>query len=87
MDSTALSVAAAAQAIREGTLSAERYAEALLERCAAHAGLNAFITLDADVQACVRGATLQQRLGVALGAQRALADRLRGRGDAQRRAI
>ena len=48
MDVTALSVAEAAKAIRDGALSVERYAEALLERCTAHADLNAFITLDAD---------------------------------------
>ena len=48
MDVTALSVAEAAEAIRDGTLSVERYAEALLERCTARADLNAFITLDAD---------------------------------------
>jgi indoleacetamide hydrolase len=57
MDCTTLTVAAAARAIREGTLRAEGYAEALLERCAAHAGLNAFITLDAErVRAAARSA-------------------------------
>ena len=67
MDCTALTVAEAARAIREGTLRAEGYAEALLERCAAHAHLNAFITLDAEkVRAAARSA--DRRRGSPLGA-------------------
>ncbi|OZI21396.1 amidase [Bordetella genomosp. 9] len=41
-----LGVAAAAQAIRKGEISSERYAGALLQRVRDHADLNAFITID-----------------------------------------
>lgn len=67
MDFTALGVAEAAKAIREGALSAERYAEALLERCTAHADLNAFITLDADKLRAAALAADRARVGAARG--------------------
>ena len=41
-----LGVAAAAEAIRRGEISAEAYAGALLSRARQYAGLNAFITID-----------------------------------------
>ena len=44
----ALSASEAVAAMREGRFTALAYAEALLAQCAAHADLNAFITLDAD---------------------------------------
>ena len=51
-----------------GTLSAERYAEALLERCAAHADLNAFITLEPEqVRAAARAADQAQSSGGTIG--------------------
>ncbi len=43
-----LSATAAVRAMRRGELTAERYAEALLARCARYADLNAFITLRPD---------------------------------------
>jgi mandelamide amidase len=42
----ALGVAAAARAIRQGEMSSESYANALLQRARSHAHLNAFITID-----------------------------------------
>jgi indoleacetamide hydrolase len=45
---TDLSAAEAVERMRRGTLSSERYAEALLERCASTKALNAFITLEPD---------------------------------------
>jgi indoleacetamide hydrolase len=63
-----LGVAEAANAIRTGELKAEALAEALLARTAAHANLNAFITLDADrVRAAAREADRQRASGASLG--------------------
>jgi mandelamide amidase len=45
---TDLSAAEAVERMRLGELSSERYAEALLERCASAKALNAFITLEPD---------------------------------------
>ncbi len=45
---TDLSASVAVAAMRRGELAAETYAAALLERCAAAASLNAFITLDPE---------------------------------------
>ena len=45
---TDLSAAEAVERMRRGKLSSERYAEALLERCASTKALNAFITLEPD---------------------------------------
>src|SRR5262245_60115264 len=42
------SVAEAVQHIRNGSITAERYASKLLERCRESRGLNAFITIDED---------------------------------------
>jgi indoleacetamide hydrolase len=57
-----LGVGDAAEAIRNGDLTAEALAEALLTRCAAASTLNAFISLDPDrVRAAARRAD-QQRL-------------------------
>ena len=41
-----LGVIAAADAIRQGEISSESYASALLQRARDHADLNAFITID-----------------------------------------
>ena len=60
-----LGVAQAATAIRAGDLTAQALAEALLERCATAASLNAFISLEPDR---VRAAALR-------------ADQQRARGD------
>ena len=43
-----LSASQAVAAMRKGELKAETYAEALLARCVAGQGLNAFITLEPD---------------------------------------
>lgn len=48
VDLTELTVGAAAQMLRAGDLTAESYTQALLDRAAARADLNAFITLDPD---------------------------------------
>src|SRR5262245_17265354 len=54
----------AATALREGDVSAERLAEALLARCAAAASLNAFISLDPDrVRAAARRADQHRQRG------------------------
>jgi indoleacetamide hydrolase len=63
-----LGVAEAASAIRTGAIKAEALADALLARTAAHANLNAFITLDADrVRAAAREADRQRASGASLG--------------------
>ena len=63
-----LGIAEAANAIHTGEIKAEALAEALLRRCAAHASLNAFITLDADrVRAAAREADRQRGSGASLG--------------------
>jgi indoleacetamide hydrolase len=48
-DLTELTVFGAANAIKDGAVSAREYASALLVRCKGRADLNAFITVDADV--------------------------------------
>ena len=69
MDTTELTVAEAASALRAGTLGAEHYADALLERCTAHADLNAFIAIEPErVRAAARAADQARRSGAALGA-------------------
>jgi len=63
------SATTAVAAMAGGEVSAVEYGEALLAQCAAHAGLNAFLALDAD--AVRAGATAADRLrasGAALGA-------------------
>lgn len=63
-----LSATAAVAAMRSGDMSALDYAEALLERCAAGAALNAFITLDPEmVRAAARAADAQRVEGGVLG--------------------
>ena len=63
-----LGIAEAANAIHTGEIKAEALADALLRRCAAHASLNAFITLDADrVRAAAREADRQRGSGASLG--------------------
>ena len=59
-----LGVAAAAAAIRDGAVSAEQLAEALLARSAAFARLNAFVSIDADaVRDAARQADAARRRG------------------------
>jgi indoleacetamide hydrolase len=61
MDYLALTVGEAAKAIRDGALTATRYADALLEQATAQRQLNAFITLDPDqVRAAARAADQAQ---------------------------
>lgn len=68
MDITALSVAEAAHALRDGDVIAERYATALLDRGAALQHLNAFIAQDRDaVLSAARDADARRRRGEALG--------------------
>src|SRR5215831_9890065 len=63
-----LGVSGAAEAIRNGALTAEALAEALLRRCAAAAPLNAFISLEPDrVRVAARGADQQRQRGDRLG--------------------
>jgi Asp-tRNA(Asn)/Glu-tRNA(Gln) amidotransferase A subunit family amidase len=60
---------AAAALIRDGDITAEAYAEALLARCEEAAGLNAFIRLEPEaVREAARRADQQRRRGEALGA-------------------
>ncbi|WP_439547556.1 amidase family protein [Sandarakinorhabdus sp.] len=67
-DMIELSASAAVAAMRAGEMSALDYAEALLARCAAGAGLNAFITLDPDaVRAAARAANAHRAAGGVLG--------------------
>lgn len=68
MDVTALTVTEAVRALRRGELSAEVYAAALLDRCAAHRDLNAFIAQDRDaVLAAARAADTTRQRGDTLG--------------------
>ena len=72
---TELGVAAAAAAIRDGDLTAESYASALLRRARENAGLNSFITIDDAAVPAAAGAADEARaarsaaplLGVPLG--------------------
>jgi indoleacetamide hydrolase len=62
-----LGVAGAAAAIRAGEITAESLAEALLARAAAHAKLNAFITLQPDrVREAARQADQRRAAGAAM---------------------
>ena len=64
MDLTELTVDQAAQTLREGDVTAEDYAEALLARAADHSDLNAFITLNAEhVRAAARAADERRAAG------------------------
>ena len=64
-----LGAAEAAAAIRAGDVSAQALVEALLDRCARAAPLNAFISLDPDaVRAAARVADRRRRRGERLGA-------------------
>ena len=66
---TELGAAEAAAAIRSGDMSAQALVEALLDRCARAAPLNAFISLDPDaVRAAARVADQRRRRGERLGA-------------------
>jgi len=66
---TELGAAEAAAAIRAGDVSAQALVEALLDRCARSAPLNAFISLDPDaVRAAAREADQRRRRGERLGA-------------------
>jgi mandelamide amidase len=69
MDLSALTLTEAARALRQGEISAEAYATALLDRCAAHRDLNAFIAQDRDaVLAAARAADAKRQSGAAPGA-------------------
>jgi indoleacetamide hydrolase len=64
-----LGVGAAAKAVRDGEISAEQLAGALLVRAVEFNSLNAFITLDADrVREAARNADRQRTAGASLGA-------------------
>jgi len=66
---TELGAAEAAAAIRAGDVSGQALVEALLDRCARAAPLNAFISLDPDaVRAAAREADQRRRRGERLGA-------------------
>jgi Asp-tRNA(Asn)/Glu-tRNA(Gln) amidotransferase A subunit family amidase len=66
---TEMSAVEAVAAMRDGDISAEAYARALLDRCQALGGLNAFITLDRErVLEDARSADLRRASGQALGA-------------------
>ncbi len=63
-----LSAVFAVRAMRQGDLTAERYASALLDRCEAMKGLNAFISLDAPrVLEAARAADRRRTAGEFLG--------------------
>jgi indoleacetamide hydrolase len=63
-----LGVAEAANAIRDGDITAEALADALLRRTAAQAGLNAFIAFEPDkVRETARDADRKRTKGAALG--------------------
>jgi indoleacetamide hydrolase len=67
-DLTALTAAEAVRALARGDIGAESYARALLRRCAAGAGLNAFISLRPELvleaaRDCDRGRRAGARLG------------------------
>src|SRR5689334_10833982 len=62
-----LSLRAAAAAIRNGELSAEVYAQALLARCEAARSLNVFLHIDPErVLAAARAADSSRQAGAAL---------------------
>jgi indoleacetamide hydrolase len=62
------SMRAAATLLRDGDVTAEAYAEALLARCARAAHLNAFISLEPDkVREAARAADLRRRRGERAG--------------------
>jgi mandelamide amidase len=64
-----LSAVEAVAAIRRGEISAERFASALLARCAAAASLNAFVTLEPErVLDSARAADKRRASGARLGA-------------------
>lgn len=68
MDDADLTVTGAVEALRAGTLTAERYAEALLERAETRRDLNAFIALAAArVRAAARAADRARSAGRDLG--------------------
>src|SRR4051812_6610172 len=63
-----LSAVAAVAAMQRGSLTAERYAGALLEQCERRQALNAFITLDRErVLATARAADQRRKAGAKLG--------------------
>jgi len=63
-----LGVAEAANAIRAGEVKSEAFADALLKRAAAEAGLNAFITLEPDkVREAAREADRKRAKGASIG--------------------
>ena len=63
-----LSASDAVSAMRDGSLTAERYAQALLEQCERGKALNAFITLDREqVLAAARAADQRRKSGASLG--------------------
>ena len=63
-----LSATDAVAAMRDGSLTAERYAQALLEQCERGKALNAFITLDREqVLAAARAADQRRKSGASLG--------------------
>lgn len=67
-DMIQLSASAAVAAMRAGEMSALEYADALLDRCAAGAALNAFITLEpAAVRAAALAADAHRAAGGVLG--------------------
>lgn len=69
MDLTTLTIGEAAGALRRGEVSAEAYADALLAKAAANAGLNAFIHHDpAQVRADARAADVARDRSATLGA-------------------
>jgi secreted PhoX family phosphatase len=64
---TALTATQAVAAMKQGDITAEAYANALLQRCAALKDLNAFLALDADrVLAAARAADKQRASGTTL---------------------
>ncbi len=68
MDDTALSAREMATLLADGSITAEDYARALIDRAIAWAGLNAFITLDADgVLEAARAADAKRASGADLG--------------------
>ena len=75
-----LGVAAAAEAIRDGVLTAEAYANRLLDRAQAHRHLNAFITIDGDrvLEAAREADSLRGSADSAADSSAAVCDRLPG---------
>jgi indoleacetamide hydrolase len=69
MDLTALTITEAASALKRDEITAVAYADALLARAAQHAGLNAFIRMDAsEVRAAAQAADASRARGAKLGA-------------------